>query len=366
MNPPFTLQTSIRHIHSWILLVAALISFVILLQPTDVSAQGGAGVSIKPAQIEKTLNPGVVEQHNLSIENLTSSEQTYYIFVRNISGVGDGGVPIFAKSDTERTGYEITDWITLSTSTISIPAGQAKSITFEMAVPDNASPGSHFGGVFVSVEPPEINTIGASIGYQVANIISIRISGDVNESLTIRQLSTNKYLYSSQDVNFDVRIENEGNVLVRPVGMIEIVNMLGESVDTVPFNEEARAVFPATTRDYFGISWAGGGVGFGRYEARLSVVYGDEGAKKTETNTVTFWILPMNIILPALAALVFVLVVVFVGVKLYIRRSLAHLSAGRRLVSRRRRGSSSGTLLLIVVMLTVTALFLIVLLALFA
>ena len=142
--------------------------------------------------------------------------------------------------------------------------------------------------------------------------------------------------------------------------------MLGQKVDTFVFNENKNAVFPKTTREYT-FTWTGTGTGFGRYEAILSPVYGYAGAKMTMSSTVSFWILPLNIILPALGILAVVLLTTFIFVRLYIRRTLAHLSQGQsRIVRRRKQKGVSGTLLLAVVMLTVTAVFMIALLVLFA
>ncbi len=142
--------------------------------------------------------------------------------------------------------------------------------------------------------------------------------------------------------------------------------MLGNKVGAVTFNEERAAVFPESEREFTNINWTGNSLGFGRYEAILTAIYGEEGAIHTMSNSVTFWILPMNIIGPALGVLVFILIIAFIMIKLYIRRSLAHLNQGRRVINRRKQSSSSSFLLLTVVMLTVTALLLIVLLALFA
>lgn len=325
-----------------------------------------AGVSISPALIEETVDPGEVKEYTFSVENLTNVEVTYFLFPLNIAGVKDGGTPIFANNNNERTGYELADWIDLSVTEITLAGGESVDVPFTVTLPDDATPGSHFGGVFVSVEPPEIENSGAAVGYQVANIISLRVSGDVIEQAGIRQFSTGKFLYGSQNVDFLVRIENSGNVLVRPTGPLEIFNMLGNQVGNVTFNEERSAVFPFDIREFVDIKWEGDSVGFGRYEAILSPSYGDTGAKKTMSSTVTFWILPMSIIGPALGVLAFILIVTFVFVRLYIRRSLEHMNHGRRLVRRRKRKGSSATLLVTVVMLTAVALFLIVLLALFA
>lgn len=344
--------------------VLAVILGAFTVLPQLASAQG-AGVSISPATIEETLEPSAQKSYTISVTNLDSKEQVYYLYTRNISGVRDGGVPVFAKTNTERTGYELVDWITLPTNQITIPGGEKVSIDFSIDVPADAAC-SHFGGIFFSVDPPEIQNSGAAVGYQVANIISLRVSGDCIEQANIRQFSTDKYLNGSQNIDFTVRIENTGSVLVRPTGPLEIFNMLGNKVGDVTFNPDKSAVFPNGEREYVDLNWTGDSVGFGRYEAILSPSYGDTGAYKTMSSTVTFWILPMNIIGPALGVLLVLLLIVFISVRVYIKRSLAHLNYGRRVIQRRRKGGSSEVLLLSVVMLTVVGLFMIVLLALFA
>ena len=260
----------------------------------------------------------------------------------------------------------MSDWIKLPVGQITIGPGASERVVFTMEVPTDASPGSHFGSIFISVDPPEIEKSGAAVGYKVDNIIIARVSGDAIDSANIRQFATKRYFHSSKNVDFSVRIENLGNVLVRPVGPVEITNMLGQKIDTFVFNEEQASVFPGKVREY-SFNWTGEGTGFGRYEALVSTVYGDNGAKKTLSSTVSFWILPMNIILPALGGLALLLLITFIFVKLYIRRTLAHLSHGQgRIVRKRRKQGLPATLLLTVVMLTVTAVFMIALLVLFA
>lgn len=330
------------------------------------SAQQAAGVAISPALIEETLDPGEEKDYTLTVQNRESSERVFFFSAKNISDVTDTGQPIFAKDINEVTGMELAKWIELGQTEMTLAPNEKGVLNFKMRLPQDASPGSHFGGVFVSIEPPDIENSGAAIAYEVANIISIRVSGDVNETANIRQFSTNKYFYGVKDVDFSVRIDNPGNVLVRPIGPVEITNMLGQKVDTFIFNDNQAAVFPGKARDYT-FNWTGEGLGFGRYEAVLSAVYGEYGGKKTITSTVAFWILPWSIIGPALGALAFILLITFVIVRVYINRTLARMSYGRtRIVRGRRRGGPSPLLLLTLVMLMVTALFMIVLLALFA
>jgi hypothetical protein len=326
----------------------------------------GAGITLRPATIEERIDPGTEKQFTVMVKNESGSEQLYYLGKRDIVGVRDGSVPVFRDRSVAPTGYDMSQWINLFQDTVLVPAGGEMPIQFAIKVPQDAPPCSHFAGIFVSVEPPDLEQSGAAIGYEVANIISLRVSGECDESAQIRQFSTDNYLYGSPKVNFNIRIENDGNTLIRPTGPVEITNMFGQEVGNgLMFNESGAAVFPKDTREY-NFEWVGEGYGFGRYEAVVSPVYGEEGNKKTMSSSVTFWILPMAIILPALGGLLVAFLIVYISVTLYVKRKLAYYQAvgGRRVV--RRRESGSPLLLIFLVMLTVTALFFIVLLLLFA
>ena len=344
--------------------------FLLLCFPHLVSAQpDSAGVGIEPAVIDpaQQFKLGETKGFQTKIKNISGIDQVYFLSKRDIVGVREGGVPIFAEEGQEKTGYELSDWITLSTEEVFVSAGATVDFNFIMTIPQNAVPGAHFGSIVIAVEPPDMEDNGASIGYEVANIISIRVEGDVTESARIRQFSTSQYIYGSTNVEFEVVIENEGNTLVKPLGPLEVNNMYGKKVATIDFNDSQAAIFPLTTRN-FKVNWTDESPGFGRYEAMLSVVYGVEGSMKTLTTTVTFWILPMNIITPALIALVVLLLLIYVVVKLYVKRSLAvvtSVSSGRRLVRSRKQGQFP-VFLVLVSMLAVCALFFIVLLLLFA
>jgi hypothetical protein len=357
-------------------LLVILSSFLILLTlafASQTHAQGSAGVGIIPATFEPAehLVPGQTTQFSVKVSNLSDIDQTFFLSKRDIVGVQEGGIPIFAEGDFEVTGYELSEWITLSTEELFIPAQASVEVPFTITVPEVASPGSHFGSIIISVEPPKMRTSGASIGYEVANIISLRVAGDAVESARIRQFSTSQYIYGSTNVEFQARIENEGNTLIRPTGPLEVVNMFGKRVAVLNFNESQAGIFPKTPNSNglkeYTVTWQDESPGFGRYEALLSAVYGGDGNMNTISSTVTFWILPTAIIVPSLIVLAVLFIVIFVSVKLYVRRSMAVASSGvsRRLV-RSRQQNQFPTLLVIVSMLAVSALLFIVLLALFA
>lgn len=345
--------------------VSCLLFIPFLLAYAQAPNKNLAGIGLTPASIEQAANLGEVKKYNLGITNLSGARQTYYLYLKDISGVKDGGVPIFADEGAEKTGYELTSWVALNTQEITLDANEEKPVEVTISVPQNATPCSHFGGIFVSMQPPKMRKTGASVGYEVAHVISLNVAGECVDKAQIRSFSTDNFLYSKPVVNFTARVENKGTSLIRPFGPLEIYNMFGKRVAMITLNDTKAGVFPKTERP-FSIIWENDGPGFGRYQAILSMVYGDQGRQSTISSTATFWILPMNIILPALGVLAFLLLCAYIFIKMYVRNTINNVSGGTRRIVRRRKGGTSALLLVMVVMFGVTALFLLVLLALFA
>jgi len=348
-----------------LLLLAIITVFISLIFTLPVYGQSGAGIGIRPALIDDRMEPGDRKDYQITVSNLSSEGRLFYIYKRDIVDATDAGAPIFGNQNREISGLELSQWISLATSSVFIEASGTAVLDVSVVAPVNITPGSHFAGIVVSAEPPELETSGAAVGYEVSNIISMRIAGDTKEEASIRQFATNRYFYSNLDVSFNVRIENSGTTLVRPTGPLVVKNMFGQEVASLVFNESQAGIFPGKTREFI-VDWKGEQVGFGRYEAMITPVYGETGARKTLTSTVTFWVLPMNIIGPAAGILLGILLATYLLVRLYIRRQLALHTTSTRRISRRSNDTSSGFVVVTLAMLTVTALFLIVLLIMFS
>ena len=334
---------------------------------SSVYAQSAAGVELKPSTIERSANPGQVISETLSLTNFSDTEQTYYLLTKDVSGVGDEGVPVFADAGAEVTGYELSTWINYSPEPIVLKPRSSKDIPVKISVPASATPGSHFGGIFVTVQPPKLRQNGAGVAYQVGALVSIRIAGDAIESARIREFSTEKLVYGSVDVKFLARVENPGNVLLRPHGPLEINNMFGKRVGFLTVNDSKAGVFPGNTRA-FNITWQSDNLAFGRYQAILGLLYGEQGRQSTVSATVSFWVLPMKVILPVIGVLSLAILVVYLGIKVYIRRTLDELTTtkGRRTVRQRKDSGISRLVVVAATLLMVTVVFLIGILVFFA
>lgn len=307
-------------------------------------AQTGSGISIIPAFIEEPADPDTEHTYTLTVSNKSSEDKEYFIYAKDIKGVEGGGVPIFADPGEEKTGFELTEWLTLSTDKISVPAGQSVTLTAVMRVPKNATPGSHFAGVFVSLEPPKLRETGASVGYEVASIFSIRISGDISDAARIRSFSTDKLIYGNNNVHFTARVENQGNILIRPIGPLTITGMFSKEPKVISVNDTHAGVFPGSGRD-FNFDYTIDGFAFGRYEATLALAYDGENGQKTMDATLIFWVFPLKIVLIVIGLFGSIFLGGFLFTRYYIRRTLMRAAGGRRIASvrtRRRDGMSRG------------------------
>jgi hypothetical protein len=224
--------------------------------------------------------------------------------------------------------------------------------------------------IFVTVEAPHLRANGAAVGYEVGAIVSLRIAGDVVETARIREFSTDKLIYSKPDVKFKVRVDNPGTVLIRPRGPLQVINTItGKQLAILTVNDTLGGVFPGTTRD-FEIAWQDSELAFGRYQGVVGLLYGEQGAQTTVSAVVSFWILPAHIILPVVGILLFIILAVYFGVRLHIKRTLdTMVVSGARRVPARRRGQDRGVTSLVLVavtILSVSAVFLVGLLILFS
>lgn len=319
-------------------MAAYILGTIALFAPAAATAQNSSGVRIQPSLIEERALPGETFSGTIAITNLDSEAKTFYLSKRNIKGISEEGVPSFS-AEGEETPYDMSSWIRLAASSALIPGKGTREVRFTVAVPVGASPGGHFAGIFASFAPPAPKETGIGVGYQVGTIINLRVVGDAHEEAGIREFRTDRKFYVAPPVKFLTRIENRGNVLVRPRGPLEVFDWFGKKVASLRVNDEGAGVFPSSDRSFETV-WDGEGLMFGRYRTTMSLVYGDQ-EKNTISESASFWIVPLKPALWTFSILALgVLASVFL-VRRHIQKKLRELGGGGALrVHRNAKGPS--------------------------
>lgn len=302
---------------------------------------------------EERAEPGQEFVRTLTISNLSSIEQQLFPTARDIVGIGPDNQPIYADETGEDSGASLAEWITFEKTSLVLPPNSSASIRFTVKVPKDASPGSHFAGVFFAYRPEVERQNATGVGYDIGSIVNLQIAGEVDIRALIREFSTSKVVYGEPKVQFTTRVENLGNVFVRPRGIIEIEGMFGKRYDPLPVNENGAGILPKNTRT-FETNWNPDGFHIGRYRATVSLSYGETNAQKTLYSTLDFWVLPVGTLLPVFGVLLALAVTFYVILRMYIRSQLARLGGGRMASARREQTRGLSRLAAVVIALLVS------------
>lgn len=329
---------------------------LIIFKADKVQAQAGVGIKISPIKIEEMVDPGQTLRAEVSITNESGSAKTFYVYLRDFNSEGESGSARLIEPGTEEGNY-LASWIEISKEGIYLEAGAGQAVPFSVQVPAEAGPGGYFGAIVFGTEPPRLQMeneekgAGMAVAQQAAALVLLRVKGDVYEEAQIMEFNTDKDFYATPfKVDFTVRVENIGNVHIKPYGSISIKNMFGKEVAVVKINEKGGNVLPKSIRNFADNIWQGDNA-FGKYTASLGITYGvavNEGGqgKNSLVAVKTFWIIPWRIITPIMLILLFMSGLFILFIRLYknkvVRKAMerAGLPNVRYARSSRGRGAS--------------------------
>ena len=203
------------------LMSALFLIFVFSLFYGNVNAEGLA-VKVQPSTIDEKVDPGEILKGNLTITNQSGGHQTYYIGTRNVTGMNDGGTPTFSEIESGDP-LEAASWIKPLKKEISMDEGDFVTVPYEIHIPKKASPGSYFAAFFVTRKADKLTESGAGVGFHVAALVNLRVSGVVNEDMTFKEFYTNKSFSTPmatytevQKINFGVIYTTNRKIESRP------------------------------------------------------------------------------------------------------------------------------------------------------
>jgi len=281
-----------------------LIFFCILFFSFFGDAYGQGSVEASPFRIEETVDPGERVTSFITVTNASDTPRTFYVFVKDFVPKGERG-EVTLLSTGSQDGPFLSGWVDIPTEGIDFAPQEKKEIPVNFKVPERVGPGGYYGAVVFGPKPPERKDGEGSVvlfAHQVGVLALFQVRGDANKDARIREFTTDTDFYSNPfDVNFKTRVENIGNVHIKPVGTITVENMRGSQVATIPVNEGGANALPESIRR-FDNKWEGD-FGFGKYTATLVLSFGGltidsgEGVRTASAQT-TFWIMPLDVVIP--------------------------------------------------------------------
>lgn len=270
------------------LIVAALLGHQANAQS---AANAANGLQISPAIAELNADHGNTYKIDIKVTNVTASDLVFDSAVNDFSAKDETGNPSIDVDNTNPTTASIRSWVSVIES-FTLVARETKTINVSVVIPSNAEPGGHYGVIRFSGRTPDIDS-GVGLAASTGTLVLIRVAGAVDEKLNLITFETSQNghqsgLFEYGPIDFIARFENKGNIHVKPVGQIEIRDMFGNKVETLPLNADKGNVLPLSIRKFQSTldrTWM-----FGRYTADVSVAYGTTG--QAIVQSLSFWVIP--------------------------------------------------------------------------
>lgn len=302
-------------------------------------------LTVSPARVEITGDPGATFQGEIELFNEQEGVRTFFTTFENFEPSGDSGAPRFigAKSG-------LATWIKTENKVV-LESGKRSVVPFSIAIPKTAAPGGYFAAIFFGSQEPGAQAGGqVSVGGKIGVLVLLRVSGEVVEGGGLLEFSTKpldkasggeeQRFFTTLPIAFTYRVNNTGGDRVVPLGEIKIKNTLQLTSATLLANKNEGSILPNSVRK-FEVVWGQEPqvisgteqeitTGFfemagrqrrefhlGWYTARLNLVWGV--TNQTANQSYSFFVIPWQLLLIIFVILFIVGFLGKIGLKKYNR-----------------------------------------------
>jgi len=229
-----------------------------------ISASGRAGAqatqswSITPAggspdqpgnrpDLSYTVDPGTSITDTIQVWNYGAEPIQLKIYAADALITSEGSYDLRPSSESPT---DVAAWTVLSSNTVTVAASSVTAVNVSIAVPKDALPGDHAGGIVASVATPSTNADGAQVLVEkrVGTRLNVRVNGDIVPDAEIQNVSAS---YSGSlnpiapgSVNVKYTFVNTGNTRLSGTVRLELSGIGGSKSIDLP---EVPVTMPGNT-----------------------------------------------------------------------------------------------------------------------
>lgn len=324
-----------KRFFSW-LTIASFALYGLVLVPATSAAGSSSSLSIQPKK-NYIIKPGATVKDTLKIGNLdTQNDLTVTLKMIDFTFTDQSGTPkLSIAQNAPQTAWSLKPFAALP-DTITIPAGDSKTVEYSIKIPENMGAGSYYSAIMY--QAGGANGGNVALNASGVTLVFVSVPGQVKENMELKKFgaynsndngTTGSFVFidtNEQPKMVAYTLKNKGNVFESPAGNVIIKDMFGHEVANVRTNpnqslallgqERLFATCIKTVQKKIELQ---GGISKntsctnpdlkpGRYTATLDVFYGQNGNQTHEiTATVHFWYLPWWFIAAVSIALIAVL-----------------------------------------------------------
>jgi hypothetical protein len=325
-----------------ILAVAISLLTVLAFSTAAVRAapSGGSSLTTSPVAVNLVIKPGTSTTTTLQVMNNNLQPAQIATKVELFSAYGTAGQAAITPPSAANPS---ANWVTLSPASFTAQPGVWTSIKMTISLPPSASLGYYYAVMFEPQLPfntpaPNTNTIK---GSNAVLVLVDTNSANEKRQLQVTNFSVSQQLYEYLPASFSVTVHNSGNIYLPPQASIYISqnSNFSSTSATLDVNKAAGNVLPNSSR-VFQVEWSNGfpvfnpktvdgqivyskgqpvkqlqwdftklnRFRFGKYYAKLVLVYNNGSRDIPIVGVVSFWVIPWKLMI-----ILFLVVATFIG-----------------------------------------------------
>jgi hypothetical protein len=195
------------------------------------------GLSVNPpTTIIQVISPATLIKP-LSIQNKGDAKVTLQIQLKSFKPKGEnGGIEYLKNASAILNSIQILDAGT-PTDKILLNPGQQKNLELSINLPQDIRISNYyFSVIFISIDMPLIKSSSSINQIGIASNFLLSVGPKEAPKITLEQFSSAK-LFERSPIPFTVKIKNNGNHLLNPIGEIVIKNIFGQNVDKIELSK---------------------------------------------------------------------------------------------------------------------------------
>lgn len=200
----------------------------------------GQSLEVSPPTQELTANPGETLTVKAKIRNRTSEPKPISVRIEDFVANGDEG----QVSLTEKGPWAISTWTTVTPTEFTLAPNEQKEVTATITIPKTGVAGGKYGS-FVFAVKGKSSAKAASVTQEVASLFLIDVGGEKIEKLSVTSFTAPSFLEFGP-VPMEITYKNDGNIHMKPYGVVSVTDMLGRKVADVTV--VGTNVFPQASR----------------------------------------------------------------------------------------------------------------------
>lgn len=289
--------------------------------PTPEPPEQSLNLTVSPISVLLEVNPGEAVTGSMRILNNGTEVEELQLELATFSADPGGSKPIIRPFEPHEAHQS---WLVPESRTVSVSPGEWKTISLTFSPPKEAALTYYYAVIVNRQANAELEGGGTVIAGAPAVLVLATVnSPNAKQELQLVSFKSPKKVYEFLPAEFEVQVENTGNVHLAPLGNVFIDGGGKKDIGILSFNQASGLVLPDTTRTYT-VRWEEGfpfyetvsqdGVvelnedgtvkrklnwdlplsklRFGKYTAHLLMVYDNGDRDVPVESTLTFWVVP--------------------------------------------------------------------------